>query len=268
MSADRETGCRPGKLWSLLDVLELKAAVFMHLMQVMSNSQALVEGTSGNLPTEIVQTCGSWADSINALCEEIGLVVTQRSTEYIRQAKTSEDLDYAFRHVKSTIHDELKGQSFYAPHANAQAYFRKDKLFGDAVWTAFPSANDDIYEAGMCLALDRYTACVMHLMRASEVGLKALGQAVGVGEQTDWGAYIREVIKGLDTKAGEAGKRAPDAQFYSEIAVSFDRVRRAWRNPSMHVERSYTLEQAEEIFQSTRSFMQHVAERFAERPAL
>ena len=48
------------------------------------------------------------------------------------------------------------------------------------VFNAFPSANNDILEASNCLALERGTATVMHLMRVAEVGLKALASALGV----------------------------------------------------------------------------------------
>ena len=113
-------------------------------------------------------------------------------------------------------------------------------LFGEDVFNAFPSANDDIAEAGACLALGRGTACVMHLMRASEVGLSALAKALGIGKKNDWGSYLREIDKELSVRAKASGARSADEQFYSEAATSFDHVKRAWRNPTMHVDRSYS----------------------------
>jgi hypothetical protein len=90
--------------------------------------------------------------------------------------------------------------------------------------------------------LSRGTACVMHLMRTMEVGLKALGKAIGVGLQNDWGAYIREIEKELAARVKAAGKRTPDVAFYSEIVAKFDHVKTAWRNPTMHVEKLYSPE--------------------------
>ena len=49
----------------------------------------------------------------------------------------------------------------------------------------------DIEHAGTCLALDEATACVMHLMRALEVALNAVGLGIGLPDalvqaKTSW----------------------------------------------------------------------------------
>jgi hypothetical protein len=68
----------------------------------------------------------------------------------------------------------LNRRKFFEPEPHYLKYFENPKLFGDAVFSSFPSATDDIAEAGTCLALERSTACVMHSMRATEVALRAL----------------------------------------------------------------------------------------------
>lgn len=47
-------------------------------------------------------------------------------------------------------------------------------VFGQEVFAAFPSAQHDILEAGLCYRLGRYTASVFHTTRAAERGLAAL----------------------------------------------------------------------------------------------
>jgi hypothetical protein len=61
------------------------------------------------------------------------------------------------------------------------------RVLGKEVFDAFPTANNDVSEAGMCLAFERGTACVMHCMRILEVGLVALAADLGIGRQNDWG---------------------------------------------------------------------------------
>ncbi len=116
----------------------------------------------------------------------------------------------------------------------------------------------------MCLALERPTACVMHLNRALECALAALAKAVDITKQNDWGSYIREIGKQLDARAKAAGARSADEQFYAEAAANFDRLRRAYRNPTMHPEKVYSQDQAEEILLATKSFMAHLATRLSE----
>jgi hypothetical protein len=52
-------------------------------------------------------------------------------------------------------------------------------LMGPKVLSAFPAAKSDIIEAGNCLAAECHTACVFHLMRVVEWGLRAFCAHLG-----------------------------------------------------------------------------------------
>lgn len=136
--------------------------------------------------------------------------------------------------------------------------------FGNEADAAFPSSRDDIYEAAKCLAVERGTACVMHLMRATEGPLKALATHLNVGRQNDWGSYIREITKELNARMKAAGKHTADEIFYAEACEAFERVKRAWRNKSMHLDHTYTESRAREIYEATRDFMAFLAPRIHE----
>ena len=142
--------------------------------------------------------------------------------------------------------------------------FEQETPFGATVEDQFPSASDDIYEASKCLALGRATACVMHLMRACEAALVALAGKLGVERQGDWGGYLRKIAEELDRRVKTSGKRTPDEQFYAEVAIGFEHLKRAWRNPTMHVDKTYSIERASEIFEAVRSFMSHAAKNVSE----
>lgn len=161
--------------------------------------------------------------------------------------------------------DELKGRSVFWVSRRGMTFIGEDRpLFGQTVFESFPSASLDIAEAGMCLGFGRWTASVMHLQRVSEVGLKALAKAVGIDQQSDWGSYIRLIDKALDANARASGRRSSDEEFYSHASAIFDRLRRAWRNPAMHPDRSYSEEQAGEIYAATKSLMRQLAPRIHE----
>ncbi len=72
-------------------------------------------------------------------------------------------------------------------------------------------------------------------------------------------AYLREIDIKLRQRMATSGARTSEEQFYAEAHITFDAVRRAWRNPTMHVDKTYTPERAEEILTSVRSFMRHLA---------
>ena len=46
---------------------------------------------------------------------------------------------------------------------------------------------------------------------------------------------------------------------FRDLAGDLELVKIAWRNPTMHIARKYTPDEAEEIFRGTRTFMKHLA---------
>lgn len=164
--------------------------------------------------------------------------------------------------MEHRLDDDIEDRQFVL--VERMQYYNNPRLFGASVFSAFPSANDDIFEAGMCLALSRSTACVMHLNRALECGLAALAKTVGVGKQNDWGKYISKIDSEIEARTKTSGARSADEQFYAEASANFDRLRRAYRNPTMHPEKTYSEDRAEEILIATKSFMAHLATRLSE----
>src|SRR5207245_2918398 len=74
-------------------------------------------------------------------------------------------------------------------------YHKANQLFGEPVEIKFPEVADDIKEAGKCLALDRSTATVFHLMRVLEVGVARFATKLKATIRTDqaWGLILGEV---------------------------------------------------------------------------
>ncbi|WP_139372896.1 hypothetical protein [Nitrobacter vulgaris] len=168
------------------------------------------------------------------------------------------DLRLHFQSLVTLVNAELKGRKFFALEVHG-SYFNDPRLFGQEVFNNFSSATDDITEAGSCLSLNRPTACVMHLMRVLEVGLASLAAEMGIKKQNDWGSYLREIDRELERRIKASGARSPDEQFFAEASKNIDDMRRAYRNPTMHPDKSYSVERANDILQSVRSFMRHLA---------
>jgi hypothetical protein len=85
-----------------------------------------------------------------------------------------------------------------------------------------------------------------------------------VPKQNDWGKYLQGIDDELKARMKAAGARSADEQFYAEVAETINHMRRAYRNPTMHPDRSYSPERAEEIFQSVKSFMRRLATKIHE----
>lgn len=242
----------------------LEARPLLNLILGMVEMERYLGRNPGRFPPNLGADLQAMSGPIVEECDKLRLQVAADAAKGFGNAKSATELETTLEFVRNAIFIGLNSRRFFEPEPQYAKYFENPKLFGDAVFNAFPSATDDIAEAGTCLALERSTACVMHLMRAAEAALRALATTVGVSRQTDWGGYIREIYKELERQVKAAGAQSPDHQFYAEAAAQIDNVKRAWRNPSMHIDKSYSQPRAEEILLATKSLMSHLATKISE----
>ena len=159
--------------------------------------------------------------------------------------------------------DEMGGHLLFTLSSRHAHLFSEPAPFGAKVEDAFPSATFDIAEAAKCRALGRWTACVMHMMRVMEVGLRSLARHFDVSADANW----NQVLNQIEAKSREVSKRADGAeaeQWAAEAATHLRFVKNAWRNHAMHPTKTYDEERAVTIYESSRSFMQHLSSRLSE----
>ncbi|WP_374942558.1 hypothetical protein [Sphingomonas sp.] len=168
--------------------------------------------------------------------------------------------------LRSRVGSELRGKFLLSLSRADQVFYEQQiSLFGEEVEAAFPSAIYDIEEAGKCRAVARWTACVMHMMRALEVGLDVLEQAVGVDViKGSWNGKLDQIDAAIKRRT-KAEYGAADEQWYAEASTHFRVLKNAWRNHAQHGKDHYDQERATAIFDSVRSFMRHLATRLAEQ---
>jgi hypothetical protein len=211
---------------------------------------------------------------------ELALRISAETVKEVMLALQSETSSHNFqwlieqiRAIHKLADKEMKDKTFFYVPAERTKFFpttNKTHIFGEAVGKAFPSAAYDISEAGTCLALARGTACVFHVMRVLEIGLAALGNKFGVSlANTNWGPAIDQIERKIKGMRGDpAWSVLPDCkqqqEFYAQAASHFGILKDAWRNYTMHVRGFYTEEQAVQIFENAKSFMQKLAERLSE----
>jgi hypothetical protein len=109
-----------------------------------------------------------------------------------------EDLAQLLGELKDRIEDELGHQLCFIVPRDKARLFETPQLFGPDVAESFPSAAIDIEEAGKCLAYQRGTASVFHLMRVMEAGLKAVSAALGIPYAPSWESHLKQIQSQLD----------------------------------------------------------------------
>lgn len=139
---------------------------------------------------------------------------------------------------------------------NSKFVTSDDPPFGKEVDDAFPKASEEISEGAKCLALQRNTAAVFHLMRAMELSVARLSEAIGTGKTTDkeWGKILSDIEVAI-----KAMPKGAERDQWSESHTHLYHVKQAWRNTTMHPKKTYTDQQAQSVFDAVRSFMVHLA---------
>lgn len=192
--------------------------------------------------------------------------------EFLDDAETAqppERLKQAFEELHERFQDELETHQFLFVPPHLVSYYVTPQAFGELVADKFPSAANDIDEAGKCIALGRATAGVLHLMRVLEVGLMSLATAVRAPtDRPGWEKVINSIrgkINDMNEQShGGEWRRLKDV--YSEAAAHLLVAKDAWRNHAMHKPVHYSEDRARDIFASVRGFMQSIAPELGEQP--
>jgi len=227
-----------------------------------------LEGLRGSLevvPAELRESAKAGLERLRGECMKLKLKASYASVS--RMLDTLNDPAGVWRaladdatDLETRIIDELKYLTCFAVEGKAEDLYRAANLFGDQVAERFPSTVVDVEEAGKCLALDRGTACVFHLMRVLEVGLRELAADLHVEKLEDnWQKLLDQVrgaVKALPRSTADEKQRLAQR---SEAAAHLQAVKDAWRNDVMHPRDVYTVEQAQDVFTHARALMVSLA---------
>jgi hypothetical protein len=264
--------CRRGAIVSLWEMLERHAAMFTEGFANLTEAKhlAALYGLNGGQPPE---------PGIRNLAKKASYRLRQAliyadMQEHIPSldrldsaidglgAMPLSNLSQAIMHTLSGIRDGLASEHFYHLDQRDVPLYMAVEPFGAKVGQKFPKAIEDVAEAAKCLALQRPTACVFHLMRAMELGVRALGKKLKVTinvEVETWYQIMEHVdgsIKRLPAQSEPEKKRKSKL---AAASANLNAVRIAQRNEVMHPKQTYTREEAHDVFNATRLFMGHLA---------
>ncbi len=251
----------------------LDAMTTVALVQVDLNdgmSPALDEGTR----TSTLTILSDLEPECAAIDLRASLVTIKRLRLFLRDPKPDwGELRNLLRELIGRLRDELSETVFLSlTTREAGIYKLPRKDWSDTV-TRFPSVIRDVEEAAKCLALGRNTACVFHLMRIAEGGLRTLGKALNdptLDPRTNptWDKILKRCDREL---AKPHNERSPEwvtaAPFFATATANLRAIKDAWRNTTLHVDQHYDEEEAREIYGAVRAFMRHLSTKLAEGPS-
>jgi hypothetical protein len=222
-------------------------------------------------------------DSLSNLAEvckktELASAHTQVSLIHLHIECHQDDIEYPsltseLRNAIDAVMMEFCNRRFIEVPKGCNDCINNRTLFGEQVQDSFKSAAEDIEEAGNCLACGCNSACVFHLMRVAEYGLRALARdrriVLPKNKPLDLATW-EDILKELD-KAEDAIKNFPktlarEAQFdfIHGAMMEFKRFKNKFRNQIMHTRKSYDRHQAMSAFDHVKAFMEILASRISE----
>jgi hypothetical protein len=254
----------PHRLWSLLEMLDFSARRFVATvdyiaqMELMVGNGVVIEGDEAW--REAQARIGRAAD----LCEEIGMrsaADALRSLVPIFRADSRgwpQEQHGLLRDARARIEFDLRDRNFLAVAPERISYYENAELFGPIVAEKFGKASDEIKRAGTCHALDQPTACVFHLMRVMELAVQRFARRLGVSVDTQrdtWDHIMGAVNGKIKTMPRRDRREQRKHDNCASISAHLNTVRIAWRNPTMHPKKSYSLDQAKDVLESTGAFL-------------
>ena len=254
-------------------MFKFRAEAFYQITRLIAGSRTKALGYRANKVIGVTEDNFPVADLeyIHRHCEELDQKVAAKFTEnaiaYFKRNRDATWGDYVKRieAIRDAIEAELSTALFLRIDARFVDYYTVRPLFGEQVESSFKSGIYDIEEAGKCLALARGTATVFHLMRVMELGLKSLGRALEIPYAPSWESYLSQISDRITAKhKTKTVEWKRDEAFFRDLAGDLQLVKLVWRNPTMHIVRNYSQDEAEEILRAVRSFMQRLSARFSE----
>jgi hypothetical protein len=266
-------------------MLELSAHVFYQSTTFLNNLRNTIRSwekqkESYQKATDIINTEDAKfiADGIDELIPQLrtlGARLTQMSCLRLQERLLELPLSIKFRQIATSVEsisqrltDELTMTTVLVIEADKQKYYDPPApLFGIDVANNFLSVSFELDESAKCLALGRPTACVFHLMRVMEIGIRATARCLQIPDpikpaERNWGRMIKKIWDGIEAKWPNPSNRATgDGEFFEALYASLDAVKNPWRNATMHVEKKYTDDEAEHIFVAVKGFMKALASR-------
>jgi hypothetical protein len=166
-----------------------------------------------------------------------------------------------YDHIDWRLLDELSLISLFVLSPERAKYYGQNLgSLGNALTEKLPGAVPDLEDAGQCLSLNLGTSCVFHSMRVMEAGLKSLATLLGIPYAPSWESYITQIERCINEKhRRKTIKWKRDEAFYREILGNLQIIKIAWRNPTMHIVRRYSVDEAEQIYIAVKVFLDRLA---------
>lgn len=170
-------------------------------------------------------------------------------------------LTSALKEIDERVFEELSNGQFRCLPSE-KMYFVDRVLDGldPLLETNFPSVPDELSAGARCYVHNDNTACVFHLMRVVDLGLRCVAASLGITYTSqNWGGVSREISDKMKAtpKTPAWIKREP---IYAEVLMDIQSISKAHRNPVIHeISKNYDDNEAGYLLTVVGTFISHLA---------
>ncbi len=252
------------RLWSLLELHKLNAQDFALISEtyrvlLLQLDNAIIEtipafpnanqyGKNTVALEHIRGIFQGYLKTIEDKCYEIGANCSgdsaNRAFEFLNGDITFGDISSIVQHANTVFFDEMARWKAFILDPSDSILFDQTagEYFGGMVESRFTNSLPEIEEAMKCLALERGTACVFHLMRVLESASDAIYKSLPShtpdpkdGNDPGWGLNYRRLDRFIKTSSmGHPPDWATKEPFYNNARHDLNAAYRAVRCPTAH----------------------------------
>lgn len=220
----------------------------------------------------------SWLEFAKTVCTSLFMSAALHRVDLFsnRLATPMKGADFVadVRALREAIEGDSQAIYFhhYEPVKVAELLAFKDRWA--PILEKFKTAEKDAWAAIHCWAIGQGTACVFHMMRVAEYGLRALAKERRVvikNRPIEWATW-EAVITAIETKVRQiasrkAGKaRGAALDFYSGALGEFTSFKDVYRNNVMHTRDHYDPDRAKSVMLQVREFMFRLSQKIGDDP--
>lgn len=276
-------------LWEIMQLFDSwRLTKMLHLIECARRDGIKYEIDSGKRDEDVPQEfLDAWITNIIADARELatkaelectqGRVGDNGALTLNLTAITFQELDNELKVLRESVQTDLGKKYVYVIEHKKEEYITRGfmlDMWGRAGFH-FPSIRNDINEAMWAYGTGRNTACVFHLMRLTEIGLRALARRMRIklprNRQLEWGQWndiIVEMNKKSERIANKKAGKARDVllEFYRGSVGEFLGFKDAYRNFVMHMREksNYDEDEARSLIGRVAHFMDRLSGKIDE----
>jgi hypothetical protein len=264
-------------LWSLWDMLRIFGKPFVDATSLIGQLIAWVQtqkfsSFNDKGKKEITDVLDKLIDQAKAL----GLPLTTISADRLRSEINKQNsnraiLRHAMVELQYRLTDEIDSTYLLSLSQRERDLYEPTlPLWGMEVSLQFPSIAYEIDEAAKCIALRRATASAFHSIRSLEAAIRAMSRCLGIPDPTrasgrNWGNLLKAIKTEIDVRWPNTTDRLlGDGRMFEETYGALAGMQNPYRNATMHLDHKYTEDEAQNLFEIVKGFMNRIADRMDE----